>query len=65
MRAAARWLMGKMVLSRAVAERTWATTLMKIPTEQKTLPKVSALGPYSWETICSKVEHPLRRKGAA
>ena len=49
-RAAAKWLRGKMVVSSAVADSTWATTLMKLPTEQKMLPAVSARGPYSWET---------------
>ena len=63
--AAARRLMGKMVMSSAVADRTWATTLIKMPMEQKMLPRDSALGPYSLETICSKVEQPLCRKGAA
>ena len=65
MRAALRWFRGKMVVSRAVAPRIWATTLMKMPMEQKMLPAVSAVGPYSWETICKSVLHPLRRKGAA
>ena len=51
MRAALRWFRGKMVVSRAVAPRIWATTLMKMPMEQKMLPAVSAVGPYSWETI--------------
>ena len=64
-KAAAKWLTGKMVMSSAVAERIWATTLMKMPMELSTLPQVSARGPYSRETICSKVEHPLCRKGAA
>lgn len=64
-RAAAKWLTGKMVMSSAVAERIWATTLMKMPMELSTLPQVSARGPYSRETICSKVEHPLCRRGAA
>ena len=54
-----------MVISSAVAERIWATTLMKMPMELSTLPQVSARGPYSRETICSKVEHPLCRRGAA
>lgn len=60
-RAAARWFRGKMVISKAVAESTWATTLMKMPMALSTLPKVSALVPYSLETIWSKVEHPLWR----
>ena len=47
------------------AERICATTLMKMPMELSTLPQVSARGPYSRETICSKVEHPLCRRGAA
>ena len=62
-RAAARWFRGKIVVSRAVAARIWATTLTKMPMEQRALPKASALGPYSLDTIWSRVVQPLRRRG--
>ena len=38
-RAAAKWLTGKNGDGGAVAERIWATTLMKMPMELSTLPK--------------------------
>ena len=38
MTAAASVLMGKMVVSRAVADSIWAMTLMKMPTELSTEP---------------------------
>lgn len=38
-RAAAPMPMGKMVVKRAVAEMTWAMTLMKMPREQRTEPQ--------------------------
>ncbi len=51
-------------MSGAVAERIWATTLMKMPMELSTLPK-SPPGAVLPGDDLQQVEHPLCRRGAA
>ena len=62
--AATHILIGNSVIIKAEAESNCAIMLTKTPMEQRIEPAISAFLPYSFETISSNVEHPLRLRGA-
>ena len=50
---------------RATADTTWAMTLIKMPTEEKSEPTYRAVEPYSLEMMPSSVPLPPRRSRTA
>ena len=51
--------------ARATADTTWAMTLIKMPTEEKSEPTYRAVEPYSLEMMPSSVPLPPRRSRTA